>query len=69
MFQSTQNNLKKCLDNCLDVTTNSLFVVEFMLDLKAEEVTERTLFGYKSKNVFFTYLQTFLYVCCTGIFF
>lgn len=51
------------------VITNALFVLSFFLDLNAEEVTGRLLFGYKSKSVLFTYLQVFLYVCCTGIFF
>lgn len=51
------------------VVTNALFVLSFFLDLNTEEVTERTLFGYKSKSVLFTYLQIFLYACCTGIFF
>lgn len=68
-FKVRKNILKRVLITVWSITTNALLLIAFSLEANVEEITKRTLFGYECKSVFFTYLQSFLYVCCTGILF
>lgn len=70
----TTNSLRKSIFTKLwisiwSLTTNILFLLILYYDINIDAITERTLFSYNSKSVFFRYLCFLLYLLCTGIFF